>query len=185
MRKSGYNKRIFKLKRELLTGVLMKKVILLSMLFTTALFISGCIGSSSETNVKNAVHVTDIEQINEALEKGPVLLKIGAEWCPPCRNQDFINEILAKEYDGRVTVMHIDADATPELAGWFNVYSIPDSCVIVKVQDEEYVYMKYDGTTTAERVDARFIGFTEKEQLSETMDYALQLREDTLEHFQE
>ncbi|MBN2488210.1 MAG: thioredoxin [Methanosarcinaceae archaeon] len=154
----------------------MKKAILLSMLLATALFISGCIGSSSETDVKNVVPVTDMQQINEALEKGPVLLKIGAEWCPPCKNQDFINELLAEEYSGRVIVMQIDADASPELAGWFNIYSIPDSCVIVNVQDGEYIYMKQDGTTTTERFDARFIGFTEKEQLAETMDHALQLR---------
>ncbi len=154
----------------------MKKAILLLMLLATALFISGCIGSSSESDVKYVLPVTDIQQINEALEKGPVLLKIGAEWCPPCKNQDLINEILADEYSGRVTVMQIDADASPELADLFNIYSIPDSCVIVSVQDEKYVYMKQDGTTTTERFDANFIGFTEKEQLAETMDHALQLK---------
>jgi|GEM_PF-2962086 thiol:disulfide interchange protein len=69
-------------------------------IFTLALFvlsITGATAFSGSTNYNKTqenftnskvsltentvVEVTQIEQINSALKKGPVLLKIGAEWC--------------------------------------------------------------------------------------------------------
>ncbi len=139
--------------------------------------LSGCAGQdSSEASGDNlATQVTDIRQINEALLDKPVLLKIGAEWCRPCLDQGAIINALAGEYEGRAAVMYIDTDESPELSTFFSVYSIPDSCVIVGVENEQYIYMARDGTTSTRREYARFIGLTDKQTLANTLDHAIEL----------
>ena len=71
----------------------------------------------------NVVEIIQLEQINTALNNGPVLLKIGAEWCEYCQQlKPTINE-LATEYDGKATIMSIDVDKSPTLADYFGVRS--------------------------------------------------------------
>ena len=70
--------------------------------------------------------------------------------------------------------MHIDTDESPELSEFFNVYSIPDSCVIVGVENGQYVYMARDGTTSTRREYARFLGPTDKQTLANTLDHAIE-----------
>ena len=154
----------------------MKSSIILTILIGTVLILSGCVDQKNDgTTVDSlAIHVTDISQINEALADGPVLLKIGAEWCKPCRDQAPIIDALAGEYDGRATAMHIDTDESPELSKFFNVYSIPDSCVIVGVENGQYVYMASDGTTSTQREYARFLGLRDKQTLANTLDHAIE-----------
>lgn len=55
----------------------------------------------------------------------PVLLDFWAEWCMPCRMVDPIVEEIAEAYDGKLKVGSVDVDAEPDLAGRFNVMSIP------------------------------------------------------------
>ncbi|MEA1985330.1 MAG: thioredoxin family protein [Euryarchaeota archaeon] len=159
----------------------MRSVIVLVIIF--GVLAGGCIGDTSvtETGTESiSIPVTDMQQINESLEEGPVLLKIGAEWCPPCQEQDPIIDALAKEYEGRAAVMHIDTDASSELAMIFNVYSIPDSCVIVDREEGQYVYMGLDGITDNTRERVRFLGLTNKQILATTLDHAIELRANQL-----
>ena len=156
----------------------MKKAILLILI--GAVLLSGCV-AQDETEVEvasetSATLVTDIRQVNTALEKGPVLLKIGAEWCAPCREQDIIIEEMATEYEGRAAVMYIDTDMNPEFGAMFNVYSIPDSTVILDIEDGNYVYMAHDGATNV-REAARFVGVADKGTLSSRLDMAIDARE--------
>ncbi|MCL7410320.1 MAG: thioredoxin family protein [Methanosarcinaceae archaeon] len=154
----------------------MKKSIILTILIGTVLVLSGCLGQNNGGTIVDslAIHVTNISQINEALTNGPVLLKIGAQWCQPCRDQTPIIDALAGEYAGKATVMYIDTDESPELANFFNIYSIPDLCVIVSVENGQYVYMAEDGTSTR-RASARFLGLTDKQTLAERLDNAIEL----------
>ncbi|MGP8336670.1 MAG: thioredoxin domain-containing protein [Methanosarcinaceae archaeon] len=171
------NKVLFSIRIELSIGEFMRKSITLAILIGIVLMLSGCVdqdnGGTSGDNL--ATRVTDIRQINEALLDGPVLLKIGAEWCQPCLDQVPIISALAEEYDGRAAVMYIDIDESPELSNFFNVYSIPDSCVIIGVENGQYNYMVRDGTTSIRREHARFIGLTDKQTLANTLDYAIEL----------
>ena len=157
-------------------GESMKNSIILTILIGTVLILSGCVDQTNDgaTIDSLATHVTDISQINEALANGPVLLKIGAEWCQPCRDQTPIINALAGEYDSKATVMYIDADESSELARFFNVYSIPDLCVIIGVENGQYVYVARDGTTSNQREYARFLGLTDKQTLANTLDYAIE-----------
>ena len=170
------NERICSIRSELSIGESMRNSIILTILIGTVLVLSGCISQDSSEAIVDglATQVTDISQINEALLNGPVLLKIGAEWCQPCLDQAPIIHALAEEYEDKAAIMYIDTDESPQLSNFFNVYSIPDTFVIVGVENGQYVYMARDGTTSTQREYARFIGLTDKQTLAKTLDYAIE-----------
>jgi thioredoxin 1 len=57
--------------------------------------------------------------------KDPVLVDFWAEWCAPCRMIAPLIEALAEEYAGRVKVGKLDVDGSPEVAGRYDIRSIP------------------------------------------------------------
>jgi thioredoxin 1 len=132
-------------------------------------------------NYKNAqedtisvVQVTQLAQINNFLKKGPVFVKIGAEWCTPCQKMKPILKELATEYGGKASITFIDTDKSPKLADYFGVDSIPDSFVIVGIKNGQYVYMKQNGKVTTDRSQARIIGLYDKEVFEKVINLALQ-----------
>lgn len=157
----------------------MKKLIILLILLASVLFTAGCAeGSqknSTDSQEKNAVvEVTQLEQINASLQKGPILVKMGAEWCGPCQEMKPILKKLATEYEGKAMIMSVDVDQSPKLADYFVVNSIPDSSVIVGIDNGEYVYMQEDGNVTKDRFKARILGAMDKQVFVKVLDLALQ-----------
>lgn len=55
----------------------------------------------------------------------PCLVDFSATWCGPCRKQAPILERLAEKYAGLVNIYKIDVDASPDIANFFGVQSIP------------------------------------------------------------
>lgn len=77
----------------------------------------------------------------------PLLIDFYASWCGPCKMVSPIIEEIADERDD-VAVAKVNVDEDPELAGLFNVYSIP-TLVVLKNGNES----------------ARSIGFRPKAQI--------------------
>jgi thioredoxin 1 len=150
----------------------MKKLVVLLILLMTVLFTAGCIGdsiNSQGSSGKSAVmEVTQLEQINASLQGGPVFLKIGAKWCPHCRSMKPNLDKMAAEYTGNATIAAIDIDQSPELTKYFNVTFIPDSCVMVGIENGTYVYMQENGTVSMDRSQASFVGLNDTAGPNET-----------------
>lgn len=56
---------------------------------------------------------------------GPVMVDLGAEWCSPCRMLEPIVEEIAEIWYGRVKVVKIDVDESPDIAMNYQVMGVP------------------------------------------------------------
>jgi thiol-disulfide isomerase/thioredoxin len=151
-------------------------------LLVLVLFTAGCDekvpknSTSSEASMeKKVVAITELGQVNTSLQKTPVFVKIGSRWCPECRSLKPVLDNLSVEYQGKATIAAIDADKNPELAEYFKVEFIPDSFVIVGIENGTYVYMQENGNVSTDRSQARFVGRndTDEEMFKKVLDLAL------------
>lgn len=149
----------------------MRKSILLMILAAVVLFTAGCTempGNSTGADIGKekitVVKITQLEQINTSLQKGPVFLKLGSRWCPHCRAMAPILENLTAKYNENATIASVDVDQNPELAEYFKVDVIPDSCVIVDIENGKYVYIQENGNVSTDRSQAKKIGLSDGDE---------------------
>src|SRR5438046_8698796 len=57
---------------------------------------------------------------------GLVMVDFWAVWCGPCQMVAPVVEELANEYAGKLQVMKLNTDENPEIAGRYQVMSIPN-----------------------------------------------------------
>jgi thioredoxin 1 len=70
--------------------------------------------------------VNDINFTDQVMKSSiPVLVDFWAEWCAPCRMiAPYLGDI-AKEYAGKILVVKMDVDESPETPSRYSVTSIP------------------------------------------------------------
>jgi len=70
--------------------------------------------------------VTEINFQAEVLEsEQPVLVDFWAEWCTPCKMIAPMVDEIATEYDGKIRVGKLDADANADVLMRYGVMGIP------------------------------------------------------------
>lgn len=188
-------KRLYRIKgKELISfssHTLIKSLSILA-IFCFLIFSSGCTDTDSSNNEAETaevtenisvsgsgmelIEVTNLSQIDEALEKGPVVLKLGSKGCIPCGKQEEIFSELLPVYQDSASFMLIDIKQNPEFAKEFGVTVIPDTSVITDLEGGKYMYMRPDGSKSEERSSARFLGVADKETLSQTLEKAIESR---------
>lgn len=74
----------------------------------------------------NIVNVTSSSFATEVLQSNvPVLVDFWAAWCGPCKMIAPALDELADEFQGKAKIAKVDIDNEQDLAGQFNVRSIP------------------------------------------------------------
>jgi thioredoxin 2 len=64
----------------------------------------------------------------------PVLVDLWAPWCGPCRMVSPALERLAHSYAGRVKLVKVNVDVSPEVASRFEVQGIPTLLMLQRGQ---------------------------------------------------
>lgn len=74
----------------------------------------------------HVVQATDGNWESEVLQSSElIMVDFWAVWCGPCQMVAPIVEELAKEYEGKLKVMKLNTDEAPEVAGKYQIMSIP------------------------------------------------------------
>lgn len=55
----------------------------------------------------------------------PCIIDFYADWCGPCKTLESILEEFAEKYQGRLNIYRVDTNAEEQLAGLFQIQSIP------------------------------------------------------------
>ncbi len=72
--------------------------------------------------------ITSVEEFKTMVlspDAGVVLVDFFAEWCGPCKMIAPILNELSIEYEGKAKIVKIDTDELGELAGQYNITSLP------------------------------------------------------------
>ena len=72
----------------------------------------------------------------------PVLVDFWAEWCGPCRALAPTLEEIGKELEGKVTILKMNVDDSPETPSKFGIRSIP---TLILFKDGKQVGVKVGG----------------------------------------
>ena len=73
-----------------------------------------------------AIHLDEKNFNDEVIQSAtPVLVDFWAEWCGPCKMIAPVIDQLSAELQGKMKIAKVNVDESPQLAGQFNVMSIP------------------------------------------------------------
>ncbi|MFF7726235.1 thioredoxin [Streptomyces sp. NPDC008001] len=82
--------------------------------------------TATDTPAAAVLTVTDATFAVEVLtEQLPVLVDFTAAWCPPCRMIEPVLAALAAEEAGRLKIVRLDVDTSPQTQAAYGVLSMP------------------------------------------------------------
>lgn len=106
---------------------------------------------------ENIVEATDANFQREVLDSEvPTIVDFWAPWCGPCRQIAPVLEELAAQYKGKVKVAKVNVDQNRQVAGSYQVQSIP---TLIAVKDGKVV--------------SRQVGFSGKQGLEKMFNDAI------------
>lgn len=72
------------------------------------------------------IHVDKVEEFNEKVSKGRVLVDFFASWCGPCKMlAPILEEIDERKEAGDLLIVKVDVDEAGAIAARFGIQSIP------------------------------------------------------------
>ena len=72
------------------------------------------------------IHVNDLNEFNEKIASGRVLVDFFATWCGPCKMlAPLLEEIDERKEAGKLLIVKVDVDEAPEIAMKYGIQSIP------------------------------------------------------------
>ncbi len=67
-----------------------------------------------------------LDDFNKLLDtEQPILVDFHTQWCAPCKKMAPIVDKLQKEFEGKATILRVDADKSKALARHYNVKGVP------------------------------------------------------------
>ena len=107
--------------------------------------------SANDKPVKVTTKDFEAEVVESSI---PVVVDFWAPWCGPCHAIAPVLEELSSEYAGRVKVAKVNVDEEPELAGAFQIRSIP-TLAALRGHDVVDVQVGFGGRPALEKLFAR------------------------------
>ena len=71
------------------------------------------------------VDVLSDNDFNEVIRKGVTLVDFNAPWCAPCHAQEPILSKIARQFEGKASVVAVNIDDSRKTARNFGIRSIP------------------------------------------------------------
>ena len=69
----------------------------------------------------------------------PVLVDFSAPWCGPCKALNPILEKVEAEIDGKIRIVKVNIDESPDIASKYSIMSIPTLLLFSKGQAVEQI----------------------------------------------
>ena len=78
--------------------------------------------------------IVNTEEFNALMNEDAVLVDFFATWCGPCKMLTPVLESVANKLDGKVKIVKVDVDESPDLAQRFGIMSVPTMILFKKGQ---------------------------------------------------